>query len=245
MSLKHVKKTFEDAGRDDPMYAVFTDHKRRGGKWDPEEFFAHGRREIERVVEYARSVRPTLEVSDALDFGCGVGRLTQALADYFDHAVGVDISSSMVEAAERFNAHGRRVRYVVNDQAHLEQFGDASFDFIYSNITLQHVPPAPALAYVREFVRILRPGGLAVFQMGIGPLIQPGSVASFLYTVRREYLRRFWKRIRGRIPYEMHFVAESQVLDAVRHAGGTVVDTVDVSRLQNRGSLRFAVTKAA
>jgi SAM-dependent methyltransferase len=245
MSLAHVKRTFEAAGRDDPMYAVFTDHRRRGGRWDPAEFFAHGKGEVDHVMAYVRSLSPAQRTADVLDFGCGVGRLTQALANYFDQAVGVDISSSMLEAAERFNAHGSRVRYVVNDQAHLKQFGDASFDFIYSNITLQHVPPAPALAYVREFVRILRPGGLAVFQLGIGPLIQPGSVASFLYTVRREYLRRFWKRIRGRIPYEMHFVAESQVLDAVSQAGGTVVDTVDVSRVQNRGSLRFAVTKAA
>lgn len=245
MSLAHVKRTFEDAGRDDPMYAVFTDHRRRGGKWDPEEFFAHGKGEVDQVMDYVRGLSPAQRTADALDFGCGVGRLTQALAEHFDRAVGVDISSTMIEAAERFNAHAGRVRYVVNDQPHLRQFGDASFDFIYSNITLQHVPPAPALAYVAEFVRILRPGGLAVFQMGIGPLVRPGTLASLLYTVRREHLRRFWKRIRGRIPYEMHFVAESQVLDVVQSSGGTVVDTVDVSRLQNRGSLRFAVTKGS
>jgi len=37
----------------------------------------------------------------ALDFGCGLGRLTQPLAERFDEAVGVDIAASMIEGARR------------------------------------------------------------------------------------------------------------------------------------------------
>ena len=35
----------------------------------------------------------------ALDFGCGVGRLSQALADYFDRVVGADVSPTMIGLA--------------------------------------------------------------------------------------------------------------------------------------------------
>jgi SAM-dependent methyltransferase len=43
-------------------------------------------------------------------------------------------------------------------------FEDESFDFIYTRLVLQHIPPEHALRYVDEFIRVLRPGGVAVFQ---------------------------------------------------------------------------------
>ena len=243
MSLKHVKETFEEAGRTDPMYAVLTVHDRRGGKWDPAEFFARGVKEIDAVLAYLESASVHVARNDAFDFGCGVGRLTQALGDQFAHATGVDISSSMIDEARRHNRHGDRVRYQVNDVPDLGAFPDSSFDFVYSNITLQHVPPGPALAYIREFVRIIRPGGTALFQVRIGRLVAPGTLAAWFYRVKREYWRRFWQRVRGRIPYEMHFVARAQVEAAVAMAGGRIVDVVDVSKARNGSSLRFAVTR--
>ena len=77
----------------------------------------------------------------ALDFGCGVGRLTQALADYVDHAVGVDIAPSMIELARRHNTHGSRCEYIVNDTDHLSRFADQIFDVVYTGRVLQHIAP--------------------------------------------------------------------------------------------------------
>ncbi len=243
MSLKHVKETFEAAGRDDPMYAVLTVHDLRGRKWDPEKFFGRGRVEIDAILAYAREADLALKFGDAFDFGCGVGRLTQALADHFVRTTGVDISSSMIDEAKRHNRHGDRVRYQVNDVPDLKAFADGSFDLVYSNITLQHVPPDPALAYIREFVRLIRPGGSAIFQVRIGRRIEPGTIAAWFYRFKREYVRRFWQRLRGRIPYEMHFVAQSQVEESVAQAGGRILDVVDVSKGRTGISLRFAVTR--
>ncbi len=243
MSLKHVKETFEEAGRTDPMYAVLTVHNRRGGKWDPEEFFARGRKEIDEVLRYAKEAKLPMRYERAFDFGCGVGRLTQALGDHFSHVTGVDISSSMVEEARRHNRHGEKVHYQVNDTADLATFADASFDFVYSNITLQHVPPDAACAYIGEFVRILTPGGTAIFQVRIGKLVEPGTIAAWLYRLKREHLRRLWQRLRGRIPYEMHYVAREQVEESVARAGGRILGVVDVSKGKAGSSLRFAVTR--
>ncbi|MCU0616457.1 MAG: class I SAM-dependent methyltransferase [Gemmatimonadaceae bacterium] len=240
-----MKRTFEEAGRRDPLYAVLTDHAQRDRKWDRDAFFETGEREIATVVQYLGTLSTSVARARALDFGCGVGRLTLALSRYFEMVVGVDISSSMVTAAEAFNTQTARVRYIVNDGDDLRQFGDASFDFIYSNLTLQHVPPAAALSYIAEFVRLLRPGGVACFQLCIGPLILPGTWSAFMYKVRREWFRRFWKRLRGRIPYEMHFVARSQVEESVLSAGGRIIDVVDVSKVKNGSNLRFAVSTAA
>ena len=60
---------------------------------------------------------------------------------------------------------GRR-RFVVNAADDLSVFDDASFDFVYSVIVLQHVPDRGAIeSYIAEFCRVLRPGGLAIFQL--------------------------------------------------------------------------------
>lgn len=48
---------------------------------------------------------------------------------------------------------------------HLRLFDAGSFAFIISNIVLQHVQPSLATEYLREFLRILAPGGVLIFQL--------------------------------------------------------------------------------
>ena len=241
--LRSVRGVFEDLGRDDPMYAALSRNALRGNRWDPEAFFATGRSEIGDVMSYVESLAIPLERGRALDFGCAVGRLTQALADHFREAVGVDIATSMVERARAYNAHGDRVTYIANPAPDLSLFDDATFDFIYSNKVLQHIPPENQLAYMREFVRVLRPGGVAVFQTRNGPVVRPGTPRALLYRLNRMYFRRFAQRIRGRPAYEMHYVARARVEEAVGAAGGRIVDVVDMSRGKPQKSLRYCVVR--
>ena len=101
----------------------------------------------------------------ALDFGCGPGRLTQALASHFGQVDGVDISPSMLELAQQLNQKPDRCHYHLNDTGDLRGFKDQTFDFVYSSITLQHVGPAYVVDYLKEFIRVLLPGGVLVFQL--------------------------------------------------------------------------------
>lgn len=230
MGLDYVRRTYEALGRDDPLYAVLTKASKRHGAWDPEAFFRTGREEVDDMLAWVRSLDVELRTGRVLDFGCGVGRLSQALAEHFDEVVGVDISRTMVERAREFDRHGPRVRYVVNTRGDLAAFEDGRFDFVYSNITLQHVPPRHARTYVREFFRVSAPGGLAVFQMRNGPRVEPGSLRSWLYRLNREHLRHLLQRLRGRPPYEIHYMARSLVEETIREGGGEVVAVEDVGR---------------
>jgi SAM-dependent methyltransferase len=100
----------------------------------------------------------------ALDFGCGVGRVTQALCEHFHGCIGVDIAPSMIEAAERHNRFGGRCSYLVNATGDLGRFPSDHFDLVYCKLVLQHMDPSFALGYIAEFVRVLTAGGLLVFQ---------------------------------------------------------------------------------
>lgn len=224
MNLDHTRQTYEKLGRDDPFYAVLTVPQFRHNKWDPKEFFANGEREIAGVMQYLDGLKLGIARNDALDFGCGVGRLSQALGDHFTHVVGVDIADPMVAKARELNRHGDRVEYRANWVDNLSIFPDKSFDFIYSSITLQHVPPPANHKYVAEFMRLLRPNGVALFQTPNGNAYEAGSFAEFMYTVRRRYIRRFWKRLRGKPEYEMHYIPRSEIEKTVAAAGAIMVD---------------------
>lgn len=165
MDLKELQRNWDQFGRTDPLWAIRTSEGKQGNKWALEEFFATGESEIEATFQYIASLGVTVPRGTALDFGCGIGRLTQAIALRFERTYGVDIAVSMIEKARQHNRHGNHCTYVLNEVDHLGIFGDHSFDFICSHITLQHMQPTYAKKYIGEFLRLLRPAGVLVFQL--------------------------------------------------------------------------------
>src|SRR5262252_7703433 len=96
--LKTVRLNWELFARTDPLWAILMDPAKRNGKWDPQAFFDSGVREISTVLDYVEGQGLSVDFDGmALDFGCGVGRLSQALAARFRRVVGVDISAEMVK----------------------------------------------------------------------------------------------------------------------------------------------------
>ena len=243
MSLARVKNTFERWGTMDPMYAVLSVKEFKHNQGDSNKFFQLGREEIDGVMAYLENLGQTVPRGKALDFGCGLGRLSQALADHFSEVEGVDIAESMVAAARNYNKHGHRVQYRVNVVDHLQCFSDDSFDFIYSNITLQHIPPEASTNYIREFTRVLRPNGVAIFQIPSGTSHAPGSLGAMVYRVYRHHLRPFLKRLRGKHPVEIHYVPRSIVSEIVDQAGCTMVDVLKLDRHRREDSFRYCFSK--
>lgn len=161
MELGELGENWDAFGKIDPLWAILTEPEKRWGGWDPVEFFGTGRQEIDRVMKYIDTLGVHVRRQRALDFGCGVGRLTQALCAYFDECAGLDIAPSMIEQARRFNRYGDRCSYFLNQRDDLSLFPDNHFDFILTVIVLQHMDPQYIRAYLAEFMRILAPGGLA------------------------------------------------------------------------------------
>jgi glycogen synthase len=107
-----------------------------------------------RAVLAFFSSRPRMRL---LDVGCGPGRFVAPLAAH--HAMtGCDLSEDMLEEARR-NAPAD-VRLVQADARSLP-FGDGEFDGLLALDLLTHLPE-PAAA-IRELARVVRPGGMLVF----------------------------------------------------------------------------------
>jgi SAM-dependent methyltransferase len=107
-----------------------------------------------------------------LEIGCGIGRITRALAARASSVVGIDVSAEMVERGREALAGVDNLELVVGNGRDLSQFPDGAFDAVYSFIVFQHIPdPDVTCGYIREIGRVLRPGGWAVFQVSDMPEI--------------------------------------------------------------------------
>lgn len=161
MTLDELKKNWDEYGKKEPLHAVLTEKD----NWNKEKFFLTGVKEIKDVMDHIEGMGLTVAHNRALDFGCGVGRLTQALATYFDEAYGVDIAPSFIDLARAYNTRGDKCSYYLNARDDLSLFADQTFDFIYSARVLQHMNRDLAKKYIGEFVRLLKPHGILVFQI--------------------------------------------------------------------------------
>ena len=98
-----------------------------------------------------------------LDAGCGSGSMAREIARATPGAtvVGVDLRDKYIDyARRRGDAEGLgNLTFEVGDVCRLP-FADASFDIVWTKYLLQWV--ADPMAAMREFVRILKPGGLLV-----------------------------------------------------------------------------------
>lgn len=94
----------------------------------------------------------------ALDIGCGTGYLLEYLQRYplDGEVVGIDISPYAVQFCRQRGANALAIA-----SATQVPFLTASFDLIICIDTIQHLTPAGAdLVAIKEFARLLRPGGL-------------------------------------------------------------------------------------
>ncbi len=76
MNLKEVQRNWNAFGKIDPLWAILTWPEKRGNQWQLDEFFKTGQEEVDSVMRHTQSVGSNFRNGTALDFGCGVGRLT-------------------------------------------------------------------------------------------------------------------------------------------------------------------------
>lgn len=165
MNWRTAARYWERAGRADPMAVILTGPDFQPARWDHAEFFAAGRADVENLMAKLRALAPHMPRRSAIDFGCGVGRISRALARHFDRVIGIDVAASMIDRARALNRDEPRCTFAVNRSRRLRGIRDDSFDLVYSRLVLQHIPPPAATVYLRELVRVLAPGGVLMFQL--------------------------------------------------------------------------------
>jgi SAM-dependent methyltransferase len=151
------------------MWASCTSGKRRL-VWDKQAFMLTGAREVAWIMAHAHGIGAVPDVVEcALDFGCGPGRLIEALAAIAPEVIGVDTSHAMLELA-RANHQGRQAVTFTSD---IDEVATASIDVAYSTFVLQHLHEAARRSALSAISRTLRVGGVFIFQFPHHPRMTP------------------------------------------------------------------------
>jgi malonyl-CoA O-methyltransferase len=110
--------------------------------------------EVEQAVML--QLLPSMTGLSALDAGCGSGRYLQLLADRGARVVGVDQSDEMLRRA-------RKIGPAVRADLSALPIRSGSLDVVVSGLALGDI--ADLNAAIREFARVLKPGGLAIYSV--------------------------------------------------------------------------------
>jgi len=217
MHLKHLKANWERYAKEDPMWAILTEPDKKGNKWDSEEFFASGRSEVDALMKYLESLGLHVPLDTALDFGCGLGRLSQGLCRYFPRVHGVDIAATMIEEAKKYNRYGDKCKYHLNPAPDLRLFESGSMTLVFTVITLQHIPSHLQRGYIKEFFRLLKPGGVVVFRT-------LSSSSAWRFAPSR--LLNFYRMIKHRRKsfFGCYGLSTLEVVNCIRRAGCDLVE---------------------
>jgi SAM-dependent methyltransferase len=169
-----IKKAWTHLGKSNPHFSVLTNPSYLPENLDKniEEFWATGAQEVDRVIPVLErhGFGPTAG-KIAVEYGCGVGRVTTALGKHFSRVHGYDISPEHLKlATQRAQAVG-----AANAEFHecsVETLGKVEkCDFYYSRIVFQHNPPPVIHLLIQNALKALNPGGIALFQI---PVYSPG-----------------------------------------------------------------------
>src|SRR5262245_60753742 len=123
MDFERLRRNWESLGRVDPMWAILGQPGAAGGGGDEDAYFRAGIAFVDWLGSWLLVHGIGVPKGDALDFGCGIGRLTQALAPHFTSVTGVDQNQALIDVALQKNRHGGKVRYVRNPHPDLSMFG--------------------------------------------------------------------------------------------------------------------------
>jgi SAM-dependent methyltransferase len=179
---------WEALARKEPYFAVLTDERFLTGSLSDDrlrEFFASGEADVQRLFDLASTyLGAPMDPKDTLDFGCGAGRLTLALARRAAHVVGVDAAPTMLQLASRHAAAAGVTN--VELVPHLDALSNQQFDFICSLIVFQHIPVERGEALLRQLLGHLRPHGVIAVH--------------FVFDRRGGALKRLARRLRAASP---------------------------------------------
>lgn len=142
-----------------------------------------------RAIEIAQVLSQPFPTGRGLDLGCGDGRLTQVILKHVGHRelVGIDLALKETLLAE---ATGIYSSIHTGSAANISEPSE-SFDFVFSNSVLEHIPPIHEV--LQEVARLLKPGGEFLFTVP-GPSFHKNLKGPTNTALRAAYLKEIDSR---------------------------------------------------
>lgn len=160
------KHNWEKFGKKDPYYWVTTDSRYKDAKLKKnvqKHFFDSADKYLDSIFKVIQKhLDSSFHPERALDYGCGVGRVTIPLARRCNYVFGVDVAESMIAEAEK-----NRERYLLNNVDFTARTNSLpsltdSFDFVHSIYVFQHIRAKQGLKTVIQLIDSLKENGIGM-----------------------------------------------------------------------------------
>jgi ubiquinone/menaquinone biosynthesis C-methylase UbiE len=226
-----MRRDWDNRARNDAFLYIASWRK----DWDEKSFFESGEQDYQRFVEpVLLQLQFDPREKSMAELGCGAGRMTRSFASRFSSVSAVDISPEMQVRAKTYLRDFSNIHWILSDGETLRALDNCSVDFVFSYLVLQHFPSKVlVVAAVREMLRVLRPGGVFLFQFNgsLHPTMNWKGRALFsfldaLWSLRLRLASRIAARLAGKDPemvgHTWRGVAmrSSEVVEALQAAGG-------------------------
>ena len=154
-----MKKLWDKLAKSNSKYYINSDF---GRGITEEQFMESGLKDYKDLIwdDIRLMNRFVCNGSIVVDLGCGIGRITQFMADDFDQVYGVDISGEMIKQAKKRLKGCKNVGLVETDGWTIP-LADNSIDLVFSYLVFQHFKNRKMVeANFKEVYRILKPKGM-------------------------------------------------------------------------------------
>jgi ubiquinone/menaquinone biosynthesis C-methylase UbiE len=157
-----MRQDWDERARKDAFHYIASWRK----DWTEESFFQSGEEDYQQLVApVLLRLRWEPQGKAMLELGCGAGRMTRSFAQRCSRVYAFDISAEMLTHAKALLPGTSNIDWILGNGTDLSSLGDATVDFAFSYIVLQHMPaPEITLQYIREMLRVLKPDGIFLFQ---------------------------------------------------------------------------------
>jgi len=185
-------KAWNKYGKKNPYFGVLTYDEFLDENLSEEskkKFFRTGDEFVERIFKAIHQrFDATFSPKKILDFGCGTGRLTLALAKKGEDTLGMDVSVDMLEEAKK-NAIDQAISTVhfLPSDDELSTIVGKKFDLINCYIVLQHINVERGMKIFSSLVDALNNKGIGVIQ--------------FTYKSNKSKAKRVISYFRYRLPF--------------------------------------------
>lgn len=219
---------WEELARHEPYFALLAgndDAGVAGSSTANDAVFKTGEDDLSALLSamttlFSRDVR----LDSVLDFGCGAGRLTLALARRAGHVTACDIAPTMLSHARQNAERAGLHNITFHSCEEVLASADASFDFICSLLVFQYIPPSAGYALIRSLTTRLSPDGVAALQLRLHGPSRLRRFASFSRLPRRACRPGTSAAARTPLPFtQLHRYDEGLVARAVETAGASVI----------------------
>jgi SAM-dependent methyltransferase len=162
-------ESWRKLGKSEPYYGVLSADRYRSKNLNEAilaDFFDSGERHITYILDIVRQYAgPDLTMKDALDFGCGVGRLVLPLSRHYRAVTGIDISEDYIAEARR-NCQRQSIRNAVFHESIGCLLSEARrYDLVHSTIVFNHIPWQRGRVIIDGLFSLLNPGGILAIEV--------------------------------------------------------------------------------